>query len=79
MVFLTKPKCFEIQRDSKGELRKPKFQECAEKVRLVKHTSQTDVPYPRASPVSLPASRAVYQTCPIQEQPSPVNNMIVGI
>jgi hypothetical protein len=78
---LDKTKVLKTQRDSKSELRKLKFQECAK----ISPIGQTGIPCPRASlvlwtyPPLLPDFRAVYQTCLVFYQTSPVNNMTVRI
>jgi hypothetical protein len=85
---LEKTKVLKTQRDSKSELRKPKFYDCAEIVSPVipvLHTGQTSAPCPRASLilqtclVFLLGSKDIYWTFSVLDQIRPVNNMTVGI
>jgi hypothetical protein len=73
-------KVLKTQRDSKSEQRKLNSNSV-----LKSSTGQTGVPCPRESSVHrtclifLPASGAIYQTCPVLDQTSLTNNMTVGI
>jgi hypothetical protein len=79
---LDKIKVLKTQRDSMSDVRKPNSKSTLKSVipvRLVLHTGQTGLTYPRASPVPLPASKAVCRTCPVLDWTSPTNNMTIGI
>jgi hypothetical protein len=85
---LDKTKVFKIQRDSKSDERKPKFQSMLKSllpVRPVLHTSHTSWTYSRVGLVNrtclVPSldSREVFQICPVCDQTCLVNNMTVVI
>jgi hypothetical protein len=59
---LDKTKVLKTQRDSMSDVRKPNSKSVLKSVIPVLNTGQTGWIYPIASPVPLPASRAVYQT-----------------
>jgi hypothetical protein len=79
---LEKTKVLKTQRDSRSDVRKPNAMSVLKSVlsvRPVLHIGQTSWTYPWASSVLLLGSRDVYRTCPVLDQTSPVNNMIVRI
>jgi hypothetical protein len=71
---LDKTKVLKTQRDSMSDIRKPNSKSVLKSVipiRPVLNSGQTSWTYTRASPVHrtcsvpLPASRAIYRTCPV--------------